>query len=189
MELPWQSGGLGCTINGTPATLSYSSGQRANLRAPLGSPVAIADGSTVIFDALVYAWRRAVIWVGRNNYPRTGVPADVAEIVAANKTGKYLVMSVLNMASEPSGSPAYNDIAACNAVFAATYGARYLDVRAYLIAHGLTDAGITPTTQDLADIGNDVVPTSLRSDAIHLNAAGYTIVGAQVWAKLQALGF
>lgn len=183
-----QGGALGATVAGMPVTLTYSSGQVAQRREAAASPTPVPAGTGVVFDAAgALAWWRQIIWIGRNDYPRTSVPAQVAAIIAQGKTGKYLVLSVLNSAGD--NAQGYADVLACNATLAATYGARYLDVRTYLVQHGLADAGITPTTQDLADIANDLIPTSLRADAVHLLAAGYTIVAQQVKAKLQALGW
>lgn len=69
------------------------------------------------------------------------------------------------------------------------YGAKYIPSRALLVEQGLTIAGITPTAQDTADIGNGIVPTSLRSDDIHLNASGYTALGKIVADKIRSLGY
>lgn len=38
----------------------------------------------------------------------------------------------------------------------------FIDIHSYILTEGLSRAGITPTEQDLADIGNHIVPTSLR---------------------------
>ncbi len=47
-----------------------------------------------------------------------------------------------------------------------------------LIDRGLADAGLSPTPTDTIDIGNDVMPTSLRAgDGLHPNQTG-----ANVWA-------
>ena len=46
-----------------------------------------------------------------------------------------------------------------------------------------------PIAQDLIDIAIDVIPVSLRSDNIHPNAVGYTIIGQQIAAKITALGY
>ena len=59
----------------------------------------------------------------------------------------------------------------------------------YLVEYGLQDAGITPTAQDLIDISNGVVPSSLRADAVHFTADGYTILAQQVYNKLEQLGW
>lgn len=137
------------------------------------------------------AWCSQIVWAGRNDYPpnRFGVPANVARILAAGSTGRYIILGVISGQGEVTGQAGHTDIVACNVILAATYGVRYLDIRAYLISDGLADAGITPTAQDLTDIAGDTVPVSLRSDSIHLSPSGYTVVAAQVHAKMQALGW
>jgi lysophospholipase L1-like esterase len=133
-----------------------------------------------------------ILWLGRNNLGSSSqVQSDTAACAAYLKTfvKRYLVLSILNGGSEGTGTTNYNSIAALNSALASTYGNRYLDVRRYLIDHGLSDAGITPTSQDTTDIANDVVPTSLRADSIHLTAAGYTVVGQQIANKITTLGW
>lgn len=192
-----QSGTLVGTVAGVPVTLSYSGGSiLVQRREAVAASSSVPAASSLSLEAgSVLAYWRQIIWVGRNDIDNAAatapsvVAANIAAIVAASKAGKYIILSVLNRLSEPSSGSAYGYVAATNALLSATYGTRFLDIRAYLIAHGLSDASISATAQDLADIANDTVPTSLRSDDIHLNASGYTVVGQQVYAKLQSLGW
>ena len=55
--------------------------------------------------------------------------------------------------------------------------------------NGLTVAGITPTEQDETDIAAGTVPTSLRSDGVHLNAAGYKALGTMLADKIVSLRY
>lgn len=120
----------------------------------------------------------AVFWAGRNNFTDAPqVRADIAAMIAAHGSNRYLVLSVLNQSTEPAGSGSHTQILALNASLSALYGPRYIDVRGYLINSALAAVGIPPTAQDLLDIAADVVPSSLRSDNIHLNASGYQAVG------------
>lgn len=124
----------------------------------------------------------AIIWAGRNNYPNTAtVIADVAAMVASLGHERFLVLSVLNgeYGNEYAGQSGYTQIATINAALSAAYGARYVNVRAALVA--AYNAGLP---QDVTDHGRDIVPSSLRSDNIHLNTAGYAIAAAQVLAAL-----
>lgn len=120
-----------------------------------------------------------LIWPGRNNYSDpTTVKADIADMVS-KAPANYLVLSILNGESETLGNSAYNLIVGLNADLAALYGAKYWDARSYLITQHDQSA------QDLTDVANDVVPTSLRSDAVvHLNPAGYALVAAGVKTRL-----
>lgn len=122
--------------------------------------------NTADFDKTV------IIWAGRNNYtdPIT-VKADIATMVANLTHTRYLVISVLNGNGEGIGTSNYNTIIQLNNDLKAIYGKKYLDLRAYLVSlHN-------STAQDLLDYANDIPPTSLRSDGIHLNTQGYTNVG------------
>lgn len=69
------------------------------------------------------------------------------------------------------------------------FGLHYLNTRKYLYMYGLSDANIKPTTQDEDDIKNGIVPNSLRSDSVHLNGKGYTVLGNIVYKKGVELGY
>jgi hypothetical protein len=134
----------------------------------------------------------AVFWIGRNNnssYNRvfSDLKRAIQHMTALDK--RFIIIADTNGAAEGTGTATFNNLAALNALYQNEYGRRYVDVRSYLVKYGLEDAGITPTAQDTADIAADIVPTSLRSDNLHLNAAGYTIVGKQVAARMRELGW
>ena len=69
------------------------------------------------------------------------------------------------------------------------FGTHFLDIRSYLLTQGLKDAGITPTSQDLFDIENGEIPSSLRVDVVHGTADFYTILGEQLYEKMLADGY
>jgi lysophospholipase L1-like esterase len=70
-----------------------------------------------------------------------------------------------------------------NASLAATYGDRYLDAHAALVA-------ATPrTAQDVTDIANGVAPASLRWDALHPTQQGQRLVALKVKERLDAKGW
>jgi lysophospholipase L1-like esterase len=129
------------------------------------------------FDAAAskHSWS-TIIWAGRNNYSDpTTVKSDIAAMVAALGHSRYIVISVLNSNAEPSGSANYNTIMQLNADLAATYGSHFIDMRSYLVS--LYNPGIP---QDVTDHGNDVTPSSLRVDALHLNSSGYAYVAQKI---------
>ena len=185
----WSSYG---TLVGIPGLLRRQSDDSFLFtRTTAGSVTSCPAGSAFTTDEGVL--RRStpmLLWVGRNNASsRATVNADIAAMVAYSTSSNYLVLSVLNGASEGVGTTAYTNIVTnLNADLATTYGTKFLDVRGYLVVHGLTDAGITATTGDVADVAADIVPRSLRYDSVHLNAAGYSVVATQVYNKLRALG-
>lgn len=119
-----------------------------------------------------------IIWAGDNNYndPPT-VEADVASMVSHLGHHNYLVLSLLNgdYPDRYIGQPGYNDIVSINDSFSAAYGSHYVDLRTYLVSK------YDPNNpQDVIDHGNDIIPSSLRSDQIHLNDAGYLLVAKYI---------
>lgn len=205
-------GGVGSSGGGT-AVLAYGDSLTAGVGgtawpaqyASLSGITAVNEGvggetALQIRDRLAVDVRRftsiVTIWAGRNNLtnPATQLQADtakqhIADMVAGLGHGNFLVLGVTNqdVAGERLGEADLAIINQLNADLATAYGSKFLDVRRELIDNGLAIAGITPTAQDNTDIANDVIPTSLRSDVLHLNTAGYGVVASLVNTKLGAL--
>ncbi len=81
-----------------------------------------------------------------------------------------------------------------HAALRAKYGEKFFDVRSLLASsEALERAGITPTQTDLELIAVGQIPASLISnypaDAVHMNTAGYTLMGTYVYEKLVELGY
>ena len=150
------------------------------------------DGSLFIPDNRWTAGARdRELWlcVGRNNYTDVAtVKSDVAAMVAmVRKTHKRIMLFGIlngNYGSGPGngeyiGGTNWQTIRQLNLWMRQTYPHYYVvdsagrDLRERLVASA------SSSTQDLADKANDIPPTSLRSDNIHLNTAGYG-----VWAQL-----
>jgi hypothetical protein len=129
-----------------------------------------------------------IIWVGRNDIgtaTNSAIENNIAAMVANLGTNnKYVVLSILNASTEPSGSANYNQIIQLNSDLATLYPGHYFDIRAYLVQNGLTDAAISPSAQDLTDISNDVPPADLRINTLHLTSVGYSLVAQQIYNVL-----
>jgi hypothetical protein len=78
---------------------------------------------------------------------------------------------------------------AVNNALSAEYGNKYYDWRKYLMENALTDAEITPTEQDKADLNNGIVPTSLRTADVLGNWIYYEQLGKQMYKKILELGY
>ena len=172
--------GSGATVssNQYPAQLAAYSGFRvANGGVPSETSTQILTRQTAGSNT----WSQpTIIWAGRNDYPfPTTVKANIAQMVtnlwSQGNTNRYMVMSILNgqYAGEQRGGIGYAVITNLNAELSAIYGKNYVDVRSYLVSR------YDPlVAQDVIDYADDIPPSSLRSDAIHLNDAGYAAVAS-----------
>jgi lysophospholipase L1-like esterase len=70
-----------------------------------------------------------------------------------------------------------------NATLAALYAKRFVDLLAALAA------AANQTTEDQQDVAAGIIPTSLRSDALHLNDQGYAIAAAAWVSATIAMGW
>lgn len=130
-----------------------------------------------------------VFWYGHNNVTAPDqIKADIAASVAALAPGnsRFVVLSVLNQGkpNELRGAPGYATIIQLNNELAATYPQNYLDIRAYLISQANPASG-----QDMLDVQNDVIPSSLRFDEIHLNNDGSVHVARRLKEFIDAKGW
>lgn len=122
------------------------------------------------------------IWIGQNgpDFERAiqDTKAIINHMTALDK--RFVVIS------KPGGTSA-QDVE--DAAWFAEFGNRFIPIRQYLVEFGLEEAGITPTAQDLTDISNGTVPSSLRVDSVHFTADGYRILGNLVFQKFLQLGW
>jgi hypothetical protein len=117
----------------------------------------------------------AVIWCGHNDIelgtPGQVVPniASIVNTLAPADGNRFIVVSLDNAATARGirGGADYNTVMQINAQLQAAYPNNYLDMRGALVAH------YDPSNpQDVADHNNDVPPSSLRYDEIHLAQPG-----------------
>lgn len=117
-----------------------------------------------------------VIWAGRNNFLDPGtVESDITSMVSRLTTSDYLVLGLINGDGEQLGRPAHDQIASINLDLAATYGGHFIDIQ-----HVLVNAYDPSSPADVLDFSADLPPTSLRSDFLHMNTAGYGVVARTV---------
>ena len=69
------------------------------------------------------------------------------------------------------------------------FGNHYINIRDYLVTYGLEDAGLSATEQDIQDISEGKVPTSLRADGVHFTADGYKVVAKVIYQRGRELGY
>ena len=176
-------GGGGATPFTTP--LSTDLGGRPVFNQGVGGQTSAQIAARMLAAPTESNWT-AIIWAGENDSSSATTESNIGSMVAGLGTNQhYLILSVLNGTGQGTGTSPYNQDIATNNYLAATYPNNYYDIREYLVQHGLAAAGITPTSQDITDISNDIVPTSLSADSIHPNTAGNQVIAQQVATFIQ----
>lgn len=69
------------------------------------------------------------------------------------------------------------------------FGAHYINLRKYMVTHGLADSGLTATKEDNDSIAKGQVPPQLMTDGIHFTATGYNRIAQLVYGKMKELGY
>jgi lysophospholipase L1-like esterase len=172
------SGGGGTSIPGVLSALESRVGYNAGVGGETAAQIAtrfLADTARHTWPTIIEAGRNDVVAVGYSQSATLAAIASMTDAMDAVGNTIYLVLTVLNAGDEPSGSATYVKIAALNAAILAAYPDNSLDWRPLFVAD--YDPGIT---QDVTDHGNDVPPSSLRSDTFHPNAAGYTLLAGHI---------
>jgi lysophospholipase L1-like esterase len=142
-------------------------------RLEAGGVTSIPSGTPFILETAVeFQEREQWLWAGSNDVASLSTVLDnIAAMVAYLGHTHYRILSVL---------PGFGTAAqaqAVNSALQAAYGSRFVNVFAALQAEN------DGSGDDLADVASGLVPRSLRSDALHLNTAGYAIVSAAVLAS------
>lgn len=164
-------------INGQSCTLTYT-GSAYTISGFSGT---LKNQTPALFSGYDKYGDITVIFAGHNG------PSSVSERIMyinamLSRVGKkYVIMGVID-GTESSKS-------ADDAAMLAEYGNHFFPTRKIMVTDGLSVAGITPTGQDNTDISNGTVPSSLRSDHIHLNANGYTALGKILASFIVGLGY
>ena len=164
----------------------------ANLQVLMGDRV-VYDGegigqtstqvtARVIADSSHRDWI-TVYWAGHNNIQLdldpSQIKADIAAAVASLAPGnnRFVILSVMNNGKPEGirGGRNYPLVLQVDADLAAMFPNNYLNVRSALIQR------YDPSSaQDVQDFNNDVLPTSLRYDEIHLRQEGSLFVAGMV---------
>ncbi|WNM65945.1 hypothetical protein SEA_BIRTHDAYBOY_4 [Gordonia phage BirthdayBoy] len=169
------------TVAGVAGAISLDSGQYKFTRATAGTAVSVPlPVPALVNEAAAMRAAINVIWIGQNgpsdDRALGDVDAIIQEMTAATK--RFIVMS----------KPTSTD--ALDTRYQLKYGRRFISPRKFLVQHGLSLAGITPTTQDTADIAAGTVPSSLRVDSVHWTAAGYTAFAQHcLYPRLKEFGW
>ena len=178
-----------CYINNVKGTLTRSGTDYYFTRDDEGNAVKVEEGTQIITDGMInHKNDLMIIWAGTNDrLTSTNVSETIENIKSMLEFSNNPNYIVIGMTAKYSMS----EIEEINELLYQEFEEHFLDIRGYLLNESYlsSEYGITLTDTDKTDIANGEIPTSLRSDEIHLNQQGYTIVGTEVYNKLNLLGY
>lgn len=154
-----------------------------------GAESATPASGTVWFqgDMDDYLNRVVTIWAGANDLS-TATPEQLVRLVRSMIARVPHSRIMVFLITGRSTLRAQTD--AVNAAYRAAFPDLVFDTTAALTSpQAAADAGITFTAQDEADIAAGIVPTSFRSDSVHLNATGARALGRAVHREAYARGY
>jgi len=110
-------------------------------------------------------------WVGRNNAsdPAT-ILQDVEAMVQSLGHSRWVVLGMVNLAIEPTGSAGCDTCEELNGTMAGLYPGHFFDVRAELLSFPDGSEG------DAQDVSAGIPPRSLRLDLVHFNGNGHGVI-------------
>ena len=69
------------------------------------------------------------------------------------------------------------------------WGEHYINLREYLSGQGIYDAKLKPTSSDLEQMKQGIVPDIIRTDKVHYTEKGYQVLGKLLYQRMQELGY
>lgn len=179
-----------CSIAGVQGVLSYDPDEIKYYftRTEPGEAVEVADNTNVITfgDADKLSSDVIVLFAGTNRAPDKNTVQELVDLERQMLdyigSDRYVIIGLTSKELVP-------DVVEINQALGQAFGEHFLDIRSYLLENGLKDAGLEATDQDLKDMGQGEIPSSLRVDVVHGNSAFYRIIGEQVYEKIKELGY
>ena len=170
-------------INGVKCTLSISQTSTTDPNAKYtitGYNEPLLAETPVKFSGCDIKSKITVIFVGQNG-PGLAERLSIIDSMISKINDKYIVMG---LSSGSSASRADEE-----AQMLSKYSVHYFNTRHMLSKYGMNIMNLTPTSSDTIEMNNGEVPSSLRSDSVHLNANGYTALGKMLSQKIRACGY
>ena len=170
-------------INGVKCNLSISQTSTSDPNAKYtitGYNDRLLAETPVKFSGCDITAKITVIFVGQNG-PDLAERLSIIDSMISKINDKYIVMG-LSTESASSRSDEESQMLS-------KYGVHYFNTRNMLSKYGMAIMNLTPTSSDVKEMSNGEVPSSLRSDSVHLNANGYTALGKMLAQKIRACGY
>lgn len=126
-----------------------------------------------------------IVWAGSNNNYGDAelVKAETLRIVSMCRSGRVIILTPLGNSYAKRGELQREWLLQHEAWIASEFPHNSINATALLMANHDGSAA------DRADVGNGIHPLSMRSDAVHLSAAGNTVIANAVFAKMLDLGY
>ena len=155
-------------------------------RSIAGTPVQVPKDSQIINDgSYLYRDYLPIIFIGQN-----GVWATPAQLIDQQQAildtfgrnkDRFLILGLTTGDAKSR--------AGLEAAMVQKWGNKYINLREYLSARGVYDAGLHPSAGDLEQMKQGSVPDILRYDRIHLNSAGYNLIAQVIYGRLKELRY
>lgn len=159
----------------------------APVTVPAGSPLTILEdvenSSGIGFES-----NNMIVWLGRNSTQNYDTFTRDMDAIMTRSTGANMVVSVTNGSNEPSGTHAYARVMAMNEYLESTFPDEYWDARSWLNHECIYAMHITPTVDDLENMGADCPPPSIMNDNYHPSAAAYNALGVEMERQAKMRG-
>ena len=184
-----QVGNINGCINGNDGVIGWNNNTSCStftgtktFTAKAGTPVMMVQDSKDAYMHIICIGQNSVGGVNvnpqnENNYK---VWCEVLDAMQNFVNVPVIILSLLD------GDKKYNTTVDMYAQ--KKYGSRYICSRQELCKYGLDIAGLSPTNEDNERISKGSVPKSLFSDAVHLNASGYTAWANIIYKHIKGLG-
>ncbi|MBE6574259.1 MAG: hypothetical protein E7652_07690 [Ruminococcaceae bacterium] len=158
-------------------------------RTQAGEEVTISTPTRVITSAMKNRRENdiLVLFIGSNNhYSSKNTDELIAiqeQMIKYSGSKKFIIVGL-------TSKDYMSEVDEVNAILKERWGKNFVDLREYMMTEEcLTDNGITPTEQDLIDLANGEIPSSLRTDTIHGNQTFYNIIADMVGDRMEALHY
>ena len=170
-------------INGVKCNLSVSQTSATDPNAKYtitGYNDRLLAETPVKFSGCDITAKITVIFVGQNG-PGLAERLSIIDSMISKINDNYIVMGL----STGSASSRLDE----ESQMLSKYGVHYFNTRNMLSKYGMAIMNLTPTSSDTNEMNKGEVPSSLRSDSVHLNANGYTALGKMLAQKIRACGY
>ena len=170
-------------LNGNVFNIEYTADNKViakNVKSPITNSGETIKTSICDTDFTLY-----VYWCGTNNMQGGNVDFFIQsfeQIIATHPNSLILGITwdTSNMGLEL--------VKAIDEAATKKFGNRFLPLHDNIVKYGLSYNGLTPTSEDTEAINNNLIPPSLRADAVHFNAYGQTYVAHLVQERMRTLG-